>query len=161
MNDIQEISNALLRFSLFSDLKSDPQATEELARLVEYVTYKSRDFIIDEKQHDDRMFFLLSGHAIVNKVNEQGQIITIAKLDASQNPFFGESILFGKFKKSANVTAHTQCECLALSAINFETFMKKHPGVAASVFRNIGSVLFDRLAKADQDVFIASLLLKR
>ncbi len=161
MNDLSEISNALLKFSLFSELKSDAASLAELAKLVHYETFKSREVVLDEKKTDDRVFFLLSGSVVVNKVNETGSIVTIAKLDASSHPFFGESVLVGKFKRIANVTAHTQCECLSLRAEHFEHFVKSYPMVAASIFRNIARVLFERLAKADQDVFIASLMLKK
>lgn len=155
------ISESLLKFSLFSELSSDPVALKELASLVNLETFQGRAVIIDEKNSDNRMFLLLSGQVVINKINENGQIVVLAKMDARDRPFFGESILLGKFKKSANVVAHSQCECLSLSAANFDKFMQAHPKVAASVFKTMASVLFDRVAKADKDVFIASLMLKK
>jgi len=107
------------------------------------------------------MFFLLSGQVVVNKMSENGEIVVIGRTDARSNPYFGESILLGNFKKSANVIAHSQCECLSLNAKDFSAFMEKHPSVVASIYRNMAKVLFERLTKANRDIFIAGLELKK
>ncbi len=153
--------NNITKFELFSGLEKEPEALQALSNLMKKEAYQVRDFIINEKESDPRMFFLLSGQVEVNKKDDQGQNIVIARTDASSNPYFGESVLFGYFARSANVVAYTRCECLSLSANDFEDFMKKYPYAVATFYRHLSRVLFDRLSKATKDIFIASVALKK
>lgn len=151
----------ILKFDLFTGLEKDPETLKELSNLMKRESYNLRDLIINEKDSDPRMFFLVSGQVEINKKDEKGQIITIARADAKDHPYFGESVLFGYFARSANVVAYSRCECLSLSAKDLEDFVKNHPSMAATFYRNLGKVLFDRMRKATKDVFIASLELKK
>jgi CRP-like cAMP-binding protein len=161
MSLIDDFSSQIPRFSLFKELEGKPEPLLELSRTMKHVVFNVREFLIDEKQNDDRMFFLLKGQVEVNKIDENGQIIAIGKADAHTHPYFGESVLFGNFKRSANVVAITVCECLSLSAKDFEVFTDRYPHVVATFYRQLAHVLFERLAKTDRDVFIAGLSLKR
>ena len=106
------------------------------------------------------MFFLLSGQVQISKVSDKGQLVVLGKADASSFPYFGESILLGKFKKSASVAAHTLCECATLSADEFTGFLQSHGTEAAAIFGNLAGLLFERLAKANQDLLILGLMAK-
>jgi CRP-like cAMP-binding protein len=152
-----DFSAEIPEFSLFHALKDDPVALQELNALLKYEVYQIRDYIIDERQMDSRAFFLLKGQVSINKIGDNGQIVVIGKTNDSFHPFFGESVLVGNFKRSANVVAQCQCECLSLSAQNFERFLAKRPAAAAVIYRALAKVLFDRLAKTTKDVFIAGL----
>lgn len=151
----------ILKFELFKGLDQDPEALQALSSLMKHETYQLRDFIINEKESGTRMFFLLNGTVEVNKQDAKGQNIVIARSDASTKPYFGESVLFGHFARSANVVAYTRCECLSLEAKDFEAFMQKYPFTAATFYRHLSRVMFDRLSKATKDIFIASLELKK
>jgi CRP-like cAMP-binding protein len=151
----------ILKFSLFEGLEKDPEALAALTSLMKQESYQIRDFIINEKESDPRMFFLLKGQVEVNKKDQNGQNIVIARADANDHPYFGESVLFGYFARSANVVAYTRCECLSLSAQDFEEFMKKYPFAVANFYRHLSKVMFDRLSKATKDIYIASLALKK
>ncbi|MBY0472124.1 cyclic nucleotide-binding domain-containing protein [bacterium] len=159
--ETSEITAQLLRFAIFQELRTHPEALRSLAELVKKETYEVRDIIVNEREQDTRLFFLLSGQVAINKMDAAGQVVLLGKADAESHPYFGESALLGYYKKSANVVAHTRCECLSLTAQDFEKFMTKFPFVAASFFRNMASVLFGRLLKADQDIFIAGLTLQK
>lgn len=160
MTDASPAPNDLSAFSLFRDLEGETRALEELRSRMKLQVFQGRDTIIDEKQNDDRMFFLLRGQVVINKMDEKGQIVVIGRTDEKVHPFFGESVLLGKYRKSANVVAHSQCECLVLSALDFQAFMESHPHVVATIYRNLSSVFFDRLAKANRDMLIAGLMLR-
>lgn len=160
MTEAKTADTDLAVFSLFRDLEGDAESLRELRGRMKLEVFQGRDTIIDEKQGDDRMFFLLRGQVVINKMDEKGQIVVIGKTDDRLHPFFGESVLLGKYKKSANVVAHSQCECLALSAGDFKAFMESHPNVVATIYRNLSGVFFDRLAKANRDMLIAGLMLR-
>ncbi len=151
----------ILKFELFSGLDQEPEALNELMSVMKLETFNLRDYIINEKESDPRMFFLLSGQVEINKSDQSGQIVVIAKTDAQSHPYFGESVLFGYFARTANVVAHSHCECLSLSAQDFDQFMKKYPYAVANFYRHLSKVMFDRLSKATKDIFIASLALKK
>jgi len=161
MEQNQEYKDKLLQFELFSGLDHEPDALRELLSLMKAESFNLRDFIINEKESDSRMFFLLSGQVEINKSDQAGQIVVIAKTDAQSRPYFGESVLFGYFARSASVVAHSRCECLSLSAQDFDQFMKKYPYAVANFYRHLSKVMFDRLSKATKDIFIASLALKK
>ncbi len=147
-------------FSIFRGIEADSGALAELSQLVKLETFQIREFIIDEKQTDHRMFFLINGQVAISKMDDHGQIVVLGKADAASHPYFGESILLGKFKKSASVVAHSKCQCLSLSAKDFDHFLTTHPSAVASVYRNIASILFDRISKSNQDLMIQGLLAK-
>lgn len=151
-------ADTILKFALFQGADIAPEALQLLATLLKPETFQARDYIINENEHDPRMFFLMKGQVVINKTDENGQVIAIGKADASTHPYFGESILLGKFKKSANVIAHGHCQCLSLSAQDFEAFMGSFPFIVSSIYRNIASQLFDRLSKANNDLLIQGIL---
>lgn len=160
MDATKDFRSQIPLFSLFKDLEKDPASLEELSKIMKYESFQLRDYIINEKENNSRMFFLLQGEVEINKMGEQGQVVVLGKTDASAHPYFGESILFGNYKRSANVVAHSQCACLSLLAKDFEAFMKSHPYIVASIYKTLGSLLFNRLTKANKDIFIASLAFK-
>jgi CRP-like cAMP-binding protein len=152
---------SLHQFPLFRGLEKNPRDLEQLASLMKRELFNSRDPIIDEKKIDSRIFFLLSGKVEVNKMDENGQIVVLGRTDASSHPCFGESLLVGETQRSANVVAQSQCECLSLQAKDFAAFMRTHPAIVARIYQNLAKLLFERLAKADRDILIAGIALKR
>jgi CRP-like cAMP-binding protein len=162
MDQTHRIDESILKFALFKELENVPEALKCLASLMKYEVLKTHEFLIDEKKQDERrMFFLLSGRVEINKIDERGHIVALGKADAKSHPYFGESILFGDYKKSANVVAHSKCECLTLTAEDFGVFAAKHPSLVAYFYRDLAKLLFERLSKADQDIFIATLAFKK
>lgn len=155
--DPQDIAKQIVKFSLFKEFEQDSAPLQELVKLLHRESFQIRDFIIDERKNNGRMYFLLSGQVVISKMDENGQIVVIGRADAKASPCFGESVLLGSLMKSASVTAHSPCECYSLSAKDFENFMASHPFVVASIYRNMAKVLFERLIKANQDIFIAGL----
>jgi CRP-like cAMP-binding protein len=155
------IEITLLRFELFKELEKDPAAMKTLSDMMKHEVFKTQDFIINEKENDRRMFFLLKGQVEINKIDERGHIVAIGKADAKEHPYFGESMLFGEFKKSANVVAHSRCECLSFTIEDFENFTDKHPSFVAHFYRDLSRLLFERLSKADKDIFIATIAFKK
>jgi CRP-like cAMP-binding protein len=161
MDASSDHSKVIPLFPIFRGLESDAGALAELSRHMKPETFQIRDYIINESHSDNRMFFLLSGQVVINKMDSQGQIVVLGRAEAASHPYFGESILLGKFKKSANVIAHSKCQCLSLSAKDFDHFLVTHPSAVASIYRNIASILFDRISKSNQDLMIQGLLSKR
>lgn len=161
MHTADDLIAKVLRFQLFQEMEQNPEGLRELAGLMKVEVFPAREYIISESQQDPRMFFLLSGQVEINKMNERGEIVVLGRIDAKSNPYFGESILVGNFKRSANVVAYAHCECLSLEASQFQALMKTYPAIVASIYRNLSRVLFERLAKANRDAFIAGMALKK
>jgi CRP/FNR family cyclic AMP-dependent transcriptional regulator len=161
MEQGQDYSDSILKFELFKGLEKESDALRELSQLMKLESFNLRDFIINERDSDTRMFFLLSGQVEVNKTDAKGQVIVIARTDAKSHPYFGESVLFGYFARSASVIAYSQCECLSLSAKDLEQFTNKYPIFVAQFYRHLSKIMFDRLNKATKDIFIARLELKK
>jgi CRP-like cAMP-binding protein len=149
-------SKQLLQFDLFRDLAEHSVPLDDLCATVKRENFFMRDFIIEEKVTDSRVHFLVSGKVEINKINENGVIVVIARVDSATHPYFGESALLGHFARNANIVAQSQCQTLSLAAKDFEEFIERHPWVGASIYRSLAKILFDRLTKANRDVMIAS-----
>jgi hypothetical protein len=51
-------------------------------------------------------------------------------------------------------------QCFTLRSKDFEALTDRYPHVVAAFYRQLANVLFERLAKANRDIFIAGLSLK-
>ena len=151
----------LSNYSIFKGLESHVKVLETLIDHMKEEIFQMRDLIIDEKQPDTRLYFLLSGQVVIQKIDSNGKIVIIGKTDASQYPFFGESTLLGRFQKSANVVAHSVCRCLSLSTRDFDAFFAGYPAAVAVIYKNLATLLFDRVSKSNQDLLILGLMLKK
>ncbi len=155
-----ELVEKLTQFEILSDFKNTPNALVILSQVLSLKTFQSREPIIDENTPAPEMYFLLEGKAAVNKISDSGEIVRIANLDGKLHPFFGEAAILGFTTRSANVIAETQCKCLALTKEDFELFSQDNPIAAISFFKKLARGLYQRMSKADQDLFIIGIGVK-
>lgn len=74
-------------------------------------------------------------------------------MTAEQNAFFGEMVICsGTDKRSATVSAVTDCELLELSSEDINGILSADPASAASFYRNLATMLGERLRKSNNDV---------
>ncbi|MBI4772617.1 MAG: mechanosensitive ion channel [Deltaproteobacteria bacterium] len=112
-----------------------------------YVEYYSQGETLIRQGDDGESFYIVgSGSVEVYADSSQKQRTRIACLTAGN--FFGElSVLTGE-KRSATVTAETDCEVFVLHRKSFQHIIKSHPALA----ENISSVLATRLAEKERAV---------
>ena len=75
----------------------------------------------------------------------------LTKLSAEDHAVFGEVALFEQGKRTATVTALTDCVLLAINRNDFLRLAEENPRIGYKVTRNITQILCSRLRKADED----------
>lgn len=112
-----------------------------------YIEHYSQGETLIRQGDDGESFYIVrSGSVEVYADSSQKQRTRIACLTAGD--FFGElSVLTGE-KRSATVTAETDCEVFVLHRRSFQHIIKSHTGLA----ENISSVLATRLAEKERAV---------
>jgi len=74
-------------------------------------------------------------------------------LSAEQNGFFGEMVICSDMdKRSATVTAETDCMLLELSSEDINEVLDTDPASAASFYKNLALMLTHRLRKSNTDI---------
>ena len=75
----------------------------------------------------------------------------MATLDSEQNIFFGEMAIISNDKRSATVTAKTDCVALALSGKRFTTICDKEPILGYRVLSVLARRLANTLRETNSD----------
>jgi CRP/FNR family transcriptional regulator, cyclic AMP receptor protein len=166
----------ILRINYFAGLSED-QATK-VARIVKTRSVPAGDDIITDGESGDSMFLLLQGQVEVSKnlyvkggdgfhQARKAMIRLESKepppMEKPQNPSnvltipgffaFGEMALFDeKSKRSATVTAITDCDLGVIQNADFVALAEADTSLGFRVFMNIARKLSEDLNRANQDV---------
>ncbi len=123
--------------------------------------YEDGEEIIREGDKGDSLFVLLEGEVMVSKkmslINESRGVNKVEKslirLKDTNFAFFGEMALCGGTEeRSASVTAITACKLGELKAGFINEHISNHPEFGSAFFRNLATVLAERLRKSNKDI---------
>ncbi len=106
------------------------QEIHELAKLVESVTIKAGTVIFSQGEVGDKCYLINSGEVNVLHKTEQDERV-IATLTAPM--IFGETSLLTDAPRNATLKAATDCELLAISKSQFESFYQRNVQVARAM----------------------------
>lgn len=148
--DHRKIAEHLKTSPLFAGL--EPLAIERLADIcgVERVA-KGRP-IVEEGSLGESMFVLMRGRVRVEKRTPSDDHYTVTFLSHEKGDFFGELGLLDADRRSATVTAETECEVIVIERDRFLEFGNANPTAGLYVTRRIASNLATRLRRANDDV---------
>ena len=147
----------LLKYSLFHNL-TESEATKFL-KVVDHKKYKSKEIIINENDDGDSVMLLLDGVVTISKALtikidqiEQPEKEFI-KLNSKQYPFFGEISIFDSTnKRSATITADTNCTIGILSNKKLLKICKNNSEIGYKIMTNISEKLIDDLLITNKQV---------
>jgi CRP/FNR family cyclic AMP-dependent transcriptional regulator len=135
---------------------------EELRKLLSIarrVQYPKGKIILKEGDTGESMFIIEEGMVEISKTlvmklgredyQDRDKILT--KLSAEDHAIFGEVALFEQNKRTATVTALTDCRLLEISKPEFLRLADESPRMGYKITRNIAQLLCSRLRKADED----------
>ena len=97
-------------------------------------------YITREGEMKDELYVLLKGVADVRRAGSEGVIRRLQRGDV-----IGEMGVIREQRRSADVIATTGVEYLVLTAASLRRLQRRHPRIAALVFRNLTRILSDRL----------------
>ena len=149
----------LSAFSIFNGL-SNEQVKEFIPHIKPSSIQKSEN-IINEGEEGDSLIFLFSGDVtitkamtlMINKTNVDTREKEITRFTAEIHPVFGEMSLFDEHdKRTATITALTNCDIGVLYASDFFGICDADPQVGNIVMKNIAGQLAKNLQKTNGQV---------
>lgn len=153
-NTTPEIREKLKLIPLFKKIADQPGVLDKVISVLVPKHVKQGVDIIEEGAQGEEMYILLKGDIEISKFTMERERYTVAKLKDSFNIFFGELALVDKDKRSASVTALTDCDLLVLSRSKFLELGQHNPEIGYLLTLEIASILSGRLRKANEDAVI-------
>jgi len=150
---INEIIKKLKEVSFFEKYKEDENVIQKIADLCTSRFFSQGKTIINEGDYGDELFIILKGSIDILKKTLQNERYTVTTLNAEMGGInVGELALIDNDKRSATVTAKTDCECLVITRKNFVQFGDKNPDIGLNITRAIAQQLSKKLRKTNEDV---------
>ena len=149
----------LSTFTIFDGLNNE-QVKEFIPHIKSRLINKNND-IIKEGDEGDSLIFLFSGDVTItkamtlmtNKTNVDTREKEMTRLTAEIHPVFGEMSLFNEpDKRTATITALTNCDIGVLYSSDFFGICDADPQVGNIVMRNIAGQLAKNLQKTNGQV---------
>lgn len=148
--DHKRIAEHLLTSPLFAGL--GPSAIDSLSSMCRVQKVPKGRAIVEEDSLGESMFVLMRGRVRVEKKTPADDRYTVTFLSHERGDFFGELGLLDSDRRSATVTAETECEVIVIERDRFIQFGDANPVAGLSVTRRIASNLASRLRRANDDV---------
>jgi CRP-like cAMP-binding protein len=121
----------LAKVSIFSHMKkADLQRIADLAR---YQNFREGEVIINEGDHDNRLFIVISGQ--VDAVKSLGGKNEMRLGTFGPHCYFGEMALVDDLARSVSVVAKEDTQVLSLEQWNLRQEIGKSPGIAIELLR--------------------------
>lgn len=148
-------TNFIKKVKIFSNLSN--QEINYFASKLKIEDYKKGQNIITENEISNYLYILYHGEVQISKkitlINEtQEKNKNFINLKASDYTFFGEIGLICSQKRTATVTAKTDCQLFSISRKNFMQICDKHPKIGYKVLLEIAKKLAKNLEKTNSDV---------
>ena len=135
---------------LFSGLELS--AVQSLSSLCRVEKVPKGRAIVEEGSLGESMFVLMRGKVRVEKRTPAEDRYTVTFLSDEKGDFFGELGLLDSDRRSATVTAESDCEVIVIERDRFLQFGNANPVAGLSITRRIASNLATRLRRANDDV---------
>lgn len=149
-DDHQRIAEHLKTSPLFAGLETS--AIESLSSVCRVQKVPKGRAIVEEDSLGESMFVLMHGRVRVEKRTPADDRYTVTFLSHEKGDFFGELGLLDSDRRSATVTAESDCEVIVIDRDRFLQFGDANPTAGLSVTRRIASNLATRLRRANDDV---------
>lgn len=143
---------------LFRDLTAEQ--IRELIDISHRVTFRAGDIIMREGEEGDTLYIILNGTVEVVKnlvlpgmadddAVDQNKVFT--RLGAHDHAVFGEIALLEKQKRTATITALTDCVLYEIQKDDFLRIAEEDTALGYRVALNLARIVSTRLRKADED----------
>jgi CRP-like cAMP-binding protein len=137
----------------------DEKELADFLRITRRLQISKGNAVIREGETGSTMFILVEGvveisKSLVMKMGRedfQGRDKILTKLSSTDHAVFGEVALFEQGKRTATVTALTDCTLLEITRDAFLGLGEENPRIGYKISRNIAQMLCSRLRKADED----------
>jgi CRP-like cAMP-binding protein len=149
-----EVIETLKSVSIFKGFVDNAEELNRIAGILETKKVTSGEVVIEEGDTGDTLFIMKRGAVNILKNTLEDEKYTVVRLESSGDMvfFFGELALLDNDKRSATVTADSDCEFLVMKREDFIELGDKYPQLCLPITREISKMLASRLRKANQDI---------
>lgn len=150
----------LENFEILSNLTDKERAL--FSGKIKEKTYPAGKTIFTEGDEGGAIFFLLSGEVEITQSltlsmsksrDHDFRDKSIMRLTGEQHAIIGEvSLVGGDDKRTATVTALTNCKMGLMMAEDFYSILDANPEIGYKVMRNLGRIITGRLLTANKNV---------
>ncbi len=149
----ESIKNKLKQVDIFSMCAHDEDVIDKISSICSTRTFRKGKKIIEEGEHGDELYIILSGEIDILKKTLQNEKYTVTTLhDRMGGVYVGELALIDNDMRSATVMAKSECQCLVINRKDFIRFGDENPSIGLSVTRAIAQQISSRLRKSTADV---------
>jgi len=148
----------LKKIYIFKDL--DQQEIEFVAQIMTPRRFQAGEVIMQEDESGDTMYVIFEGAVQVHKsltmkfgendYRETEKTLTVFK--AEDHVVFGEMSLITEDKRSATITALTDCLLYEITRQSFMAAAKAHEGLGFKITLRLAKMVSQRLKKSSEDV---------
>ena len=126
-----EVRDLIMDMRLFKSLNNQELAT--IRDWTEIVTFGPGDFVVKKFQKGEHLYVILDGKAEVFTLDDDGEIIILAELNAGE--FFGEQALMpdSKGKRNAFVRANDETRLIKIPKEYFRLILNRDEKIAAEL----------------------------
>lgn len=115
--------------------------------------YRPREVIVHQGSVSEHVYYLLRGSVAVEFYDEGGQRLVFQYIRPGQ--FFGEMAMFDeKLRRSATVTAKTECEAAVVGLSEFQRLVRADPDLLMEMTRQLAERLRVTSEKLSNLVFL-------
>lgn len=143
------------KVKLFNNLTE--QELKTFSSKLKLIKVKEKEIIIKDGELGDKLYILCKGRVGISKKitmldEEENRDKTFIVLSAKDFIFFGEIGLLGSQKRTATVTAYSDCELCTLTHKDFMQICKTYPRIGFKVIMEIALKLSHLVEKTNTDV---------
>jgi CRP-like cAMP-binding protein len=126
-----EVRDLIMEMPLFNSLNNQELAT--IRDWAEVVTFGPGDFVLKKFQKGEHLYVILDGRAEVFTLDDNGEVIILAELNAGE--FFGEQALMpdSKGKRNAFVRANDTTKLIKIPKEYFRLILTRDDEIAAQL----------------------------
>lgn len=147
-----EIIERIRKIAIFSDFSGDTERLERIAAKLKVRHHGAGSAIITEGEEGDTLFILNAGNVRILRNTLAGDSFALVNLSADANVYFGEIALIDNDRRSATVTALTDCETLTLTRKDYLALCEEDPVIGYRLTFQLALKLGSALRKSNRDM---------
>ncbi|MBF0464746.1 MAG: cyclic nucleotide-binding domain-containing protein [Nitrospirae bacterium] len=145
-----DLAEALKRIKIFELL--DENALESLAYIALTERYATGETVLREGDEADEFFCIVSGSLKITKNTQDTEGGTCYMGSIQAQDVFGESCIFDRGRRTANVITETETVLVKFNRTSFINFLKYYPKSSISILIFIVQRLMGRLERSDREL---------
>lgn len=151
MKDPKDIIKDTVIFSRLSD-----KDIEIIWNILREVRFKEGETIIKENQEGDTMYIIAEGEVEISKIlslgNQDKMDKILTRLTPESHEVMGEMALIAREKRSASVTAITDCVLYEIKRDDLNRIIEENPVLGVKILYGLCELLSKRLKRAGDDI---------